>query len=161
MIAVADASPLIGLSKVGRLSLLRTLYGEVLLPPQVYADVVVQGRGRAGARAVRNAVAAGWLRVVAVEDPALVPPAFAGMGEGEAIGLAIERQADVLLLDDRAARNAATRLGLRWLTTGGILLDARRAGAVRRVKPILDRMQAKGFGVGNYEEILKATGEAP
>ena len=50
MIAVAVASPLIGLSKARRLGLLRALYEDVLLPPQVYADVVVQGRGRAGAR---------------------------------------------------------------------------------------------------------------
>lgn len=161
MIAVADASPLIGLSKAARLRLLQVLYEEVLLPPQVYKDVVVQGWGRAGSRAVRNAVAAGWMRIVPVSNPALIPPRFAGTGEGEAIALAQERHADVILIDDRAARNECHRLGLRWVSTAGVLRDAKRMKAVRQIKPILDRLQAKGFGLFDYEEILKSVGEWP
>jgi predicted nucleic acid-binding protein len=87
MIAVADASPLIGLAKASRLRLLYRLYGEVLLPPQVYADVVTLGKRRAGSLAVSNAVTAGWMKIVAVRNKRLVPPQFAGLGEGEAIRL--------------------------------------------------------------------------
>jgi predicted nucleic acid-binding protein len=114
MIAVADASPLIGLAKASRLRLLHRLYGDILIPPQVYADVVTLGRRRSGAIAVANAVAGGWMKIVPVRNKRLVPPQFAGMGEGEAIALALERKADVLLLDDRAARNYCTRVSLRW-----------------------------------------------
>jgi predicted nucleic acid-binding protein len=160
MIAVADASPLIGLAKASRLRLLYRLYGNILLPPQVYDDVVTLGGRRAGAVAVANAVKGGWMEIAAIKQKRHVPPQFAGLGEGEAIALAIERKADVLLLDDRAARNYCTRAGLRWISTGGVLLDAYHEGAVRRVQPILDRMQAKNFGIWNAAEILRQTGEA-
>jgi predicted nucleic acid-binding protein len=65
----------------------------------------------------------------------------------------------VILLDDRAARNYCTRAGLRWISTGGILLDAYQTGAIRKVGPILHRMQARNFGIWNAEDILRATGE--
>jgi uncharacterized protein len=68
IVVAVNASPLIGLAKGRRLSLLRLLYDEVLIPSLVYDDVVVQGHGRTGARAVRNVVTAGWLQVVAVSD---------------------------------------------------------------------------------------------
>ena len=159
MIAVADASPLIGLAKASRLRLLHRLYGDILIPPQVYADVVTLGKRRAGAVAVANAVESGWMKIVPVRSKRLVPPQFAGLGEGEAIALALERKADVIILDDRAARNYCSRAGLRWISTGGILLDAHQTGVVRKVRPILDRMQEKNFGIWNADEILRATGE--
>lgn len=160
MIAVADASPLIGLAKASRLRLLYRLYGDILIPPQVYADVVTLGKRRAGAVAVAHAVEAGWMQIVPVKNKRLVPPQFVGMGEGEAIALAIEKKADVLLLDDRAARNYCSRAGLRWISTGGVLLDAYQSGVIHKARPILDRMAEKNFGIWNAEEILRATGES-
>ena len=95
IVVAVNASPLIGLAKGRRLPLLRLLYDEVLIPSLVYDDVVVKGRRRAGARAVGNAVTAGWLQVVAVSDALVVPAEFRGTGEGEVIatvhGLAEKR----------------------------------------------------------------------
>ncbi|MCA1594830.1 MAG: DUF3368 domain-containing protein [Chloroflexi bacterium] len=158
---MADASPLIGLAKAGRLDLLPRLYGPpVLIPPRVYVDVVIDGKGRIGARAVQNAIARGWLQIVPVEDRSLIPARFAGMGEGEAIALALEKHADVLLIDDRAARSEAARRGLSWLSTGGILVDAHGARVLRSVRPVLARMRMKGFGIGNEEELLRSVGSS-
>lgn len=160
MIVVADSSPLIGLAKARHLNLLSRLYGEpVLIPPRVFVDVVIDGKGRAGARSVKNAIDRGWLRVLPVTDYSLIPYRFAGLGEGEAIALALQTGADILLMDDRAARNEAGRLGVSCLSTGGVLLDARQSGMLRTIKPVLDRMQAKGFGVRNYEDLLRLAGE--
>jgi len=161
VIVVSDASPLIGLAKAQKLRLLFLLYGQVIIPPQVYTDVAVNGRGRAGSRVVRHAVSAGWLRVLPVSDSLLIPRQFSGTGEGEAIALARELHADLILIDDRAARNECARLRLHWLSTGAIIVDARRAGLILRVRPIFDRMQSKGFGIWNYEDLLKAVGEWP
>jgi predicted nucleic acid-binding protein len=61
---IVNVSPLIGLAKAGRLRLLGALYDEVLIPPAVYEDVVIKGRRRIGARAVKNAVQTGWIKVV-------------------------------------------------------------------------------------------------
>ena len=145
MKVVSNSSPLIGLSKVGRLSLLQILYGTILIPPLVYDDVVIKGKGRPGAYAVKNAVDAGWIKVVPITDADNIPPRFAGMGEGEAIALAIEQNAEFLIVDDRAVRNYCDLIGLDWLSTGGVIRDACQAGYVRKAKLIFDQMFSKGF----------------
>jgi hypothetical protein len=55
MIAVVNATPLISLAILGRLDLLRQIFTEVIAPPAVYEEVVTQGAGRSGARAVAEA----------------------------------------------------------------------------------------------------------
>ena len=50
-------------------------------------------------------------------------------------------------------------LRLQYISTGGILYEARQSGLVRKLKPILDRMQNKGLGIWNYDVILAAAGE--
>ncbi len=54
-IVVSDSSPLIRLSQIGRLILLRKLFGVLLIPPTVYREVVVEGRERLGSREVGEA----------------------------------------------------------------------------------------------------------
>lgn len=61
---VSNSSPLIHLSQIGRLSLLREFFGELLIPPAVYREVVVEGRGRPGSREVREA---SWIKVVGIK----------------------------------------------------------------------------------------------
>lgn len=159
MIVVSNSSPLIGLVKGGRFQLLRRLYAEVLIPTQVYREVAAGGRGRAGSRAAQAARRGGWLKVVAVRDSRLIPARLQGTGEGEAIALAMESHAEFLIVDDRAARNECDRQGVPWITTVGIIRDAKLRRVVRKAKPILDRMIARGFGIADYEAIVQALGE--
>ena len=69
MIVVADASPLIALARIGRLELLREVFGTLFLPDAVWREVVESGVGRAGADAVLHA---GWIERRSVADAALV-----------------------------------------------------------------------------------------
>jgi predicted nucleic acid-binding protein len=55
MFVVSDASPLISLSAVGQFELLRRLYSQVTIPTAVYQEIVLAGRGRAGAADVQEA----------------------------------------------------------------------------------------------------------
>ncbi|MGM0577132.1 MAG: DUF3368 domain-containing protein [Myxococcota bacterium] len=83
-------------------------------------------------------------------------------GETEAIALAVERKADVLLVDERRARRAATRLGQRVLGVLGVLLQAKRRGLVEELRPILhDLTEEAGFRIGPelVARVLKAAGE--
>jgi len=66
---LCDAAPLIYLSKVGRLELLKRLYGQVLIPQGVLNEVVTQAAGRPGAIEVRKAVDEGWITVEAASVP--------------------------------------------------------------------------------------------
>jgi len=159
MIVVSDSSPLIGLAKAGRLKLLHRMFGQVLIPKRVYQDVVTNGRGRPGARAVANAVRERWIRVASVRDQGLVPWRLLETGEGDAIALCIERKADFLIADDRVARNECARLNIACLTTVGVIRAAKLRGLVKEAAPIFRRMIERGFGIADYEAILTALGE--
>ena len=105
---VSDSSPLIHLSQIGRLSLLREIFGELLIPPAVYHEVVVEGREKPGSREIMDA---SWIKVVEIRNERLksVLQLQLDEGEAEAIVLALETNASLILLDDREARIHAKR----------------------------------------------------
>ncbi len=160
-IVVSDSSPLIHLSQIGRLSLLGEIFGELLIPPAVYREVVVEGHGRPGSREVRDA---SWIKVVEVRNEHLkrVLQLQLDEGEAEAIVLALETYAGLVLLDDREARLQAKRLGLRVTGTLGILLRARKLGLIGSLREELDKLKETGFRISKSleEEVLKAAGES-
>lgn len=84
-------------------------------------------------------------------------------GEAEAIVLAIERRADVLLVDERLGRRTATEAGLKVTGLLGVVAKAKEAGLIERAKPVLDELlQVARFWIGPelYAEVLTALGEA-
>ena len=134
-IIVADASALIVLAKIGRLSLLREQYGTIVIGPALEAEVILQGRRRraAGMAEVEHALAEGWLRLVPLtpierrQASHLQKQPGLDVGEAEALSLAANRKLRVVI-DDKEARHAAEAMGLSYLGTVGVLLDGRRAG---------------------------------
>jgi predicted nucleic acid-binding protein len=83
-------------------------------------------------------------------------------GEAEAIALAAELSADLLLLDERRARRIASRLGLRYIGVLGVLLDAKNRGDLTAVKPVLEALITQaGFWVSTdlYARVIEASGE--
>jgi predicted nucleic acid-binding protein len=114
---VADASPLIHLSKIGRLGLLKRLYRTTLIPNGVWDEVVTQAKGRPGASEVERGHAEGWIKTVRVVNPKALETEGAFGADGEVIALAEKRQIP-LLLNDRAVAAIARTHGVRvvWLT---------------------------------------------
>ena len=103
---ISDSSTLIHLGGIGRLALLRELCGQIIIPPAVWREVVEEGKGRAGAAEVETAQKAGWIVLL---PPTNEPLAFSlkrdlDEGEAEAIALALEHQADLILLDESEMR---------------------------------------------------------
>lgn len=156
MVVVADTSPLIYLSRVGALGLLHTLFGEVVVPRAVWTEVVEQRTAAPGLDALRIA---NWLRVVDQELPVLDLGLDAG--ETAAILLAESLQADLLLIDERLGRRVAESRGLIVRGTLGVLVQARRTGALPALRPVLERLVADGFRVSPalIREALTAVGE--
>ncbi|MBN1179247.1 MAG: DUF3368 domain-containing protein [Anaerolineae bacterium] len=157
---VSDASPLINLARVEQFELLAAFYGQVIIPPAVYDEVVVQGQGREGSVEIQNA---SWIDVCEPQDDLAVRVLAAelGMGEASAIILAQERQAALLLIDEIRGRRVAQQLGLKVLGTLGILARAKREGRIPSLRQILDLLRARGTWIGEElcEEVLRFVGE--
>jgi predicted nucleic acid-binding protein len=125
---VSDASPLIILSKLGRLPLLNRLYDRILIPQAVYQEAVVAGlrEGHADAIAVDHLVRLGHITVQSVELLDQDQESMSGIDRGEAEVIALARTvgADFALIDNAHARRAARFLGVPVRGTVGILLEA-------------------------------------
>lgn len=145
MTVVADASPLIALARIDRLDLLRGSFGALLVPEAVWHEVAVAGLHKAGAGDIWRA---DWIERRSVQDAGLVAllRQDLGAGEAEAIVLARETNADVLLMDERLGRAAARRLGLRVTGLVGILVDARERGLLTDPEAVVaDLHERAGF----------------
>ena len=147
MIVVADASPLIAMARIGRLDLLRSVFGRLLVPGAVWREVVEGGGDKAGAADV---AAADWIERRAVVDSSLVNLLRhdLGAGEAEAIVLAREAKADFVLMDERLGRSAAHTLGLKVVGVVGVLIEARARGLITDANEIMDQLhQQAGFWI--------------
>ncbi len=134
--AVSDTGPLVVLAKLNRLDLLPLLFRHVLIPSAVYQEAVVVGRRRGYPDA--HTLAAflqhvGWSIVVPPEIPAVLRARRLGQGEQEAIALALQYEA-LLLIDDRDARWTAQELGVLTRGSLGVLVMAYRAGLLSAVE---------------------------
>ena len=158
-VVLADASPLIALARIGRLGWLRRLYGSVLVTRAVRAEISV--RGQPGVEELLQAMKARWLQQVRSEPK---EPQFVRLDAGEAgllrAALALGDRA-LILLDDAAARREARRLGVAFVGTAGVIVEARRAGFVERVSPEFARLAEQGFHLGQalVQAILSELGE--
>ena len=108
MKVVTNSTPLIELSKIKQLNLLREVYGTILIPEEVYVEVVIDGTGKAGAAEVE---AAQWIYRQTVTDTnqvrVLQSQHSLHSGECATIILAQEINAEQVVLDDNAARREA------------------------------------------------------
>jgi predicted nucleic acid-binding protein len=158
VIIVSNAGPLIALAKIERFELLRKLFSKLYIPQAVYDEVVVIGAGRAGAKETEQAVG-DWIKVQEVKDIVMVKSLLTklGKGESEAIALALETKADLVLLDDYKARATAEFMGLNMTGTVGMLNKAQKEGLISDLRPLLDELRARGFRLSDkvYAEILK------
>ncbi|HEX8914483.1 MAG TPA: DUF3368 domain-containing protein [Humisphaera sp.] len=143
MLVVADASPLIGLVKIGHADVLAGVYGTVVIPPRVAAELA-SPRRPADVRAFA-AKPPPWLEVRA---PSRVDPIDdLDPGELEAINLARELKADLLLIDEAKGRAAAVALGILTARTAAVLFDAANAGVLPDLKAAFDKLRATNFRV--------------
>jgi predicted nucleic acid-binding protein len=159
MIIVSDSGPLISLAKINKFSLLKQVFKEIIIPEGVYIEVVEEGRGKDGAKETREALGK-WVKKVRVKDSLAVQLLLPDLkrGETESIVLAKELNADLILIDDRNARDIAEASGLIIKGTVGILLIAKEMGIIKEFKKVVDELRNKGFYLkdNTYNRILKS-----
>lgn len=136
MILIADSSALIALAICDGLHLLEPLYGEVLVPEAVYAEVTESEKAEAGT--LRNYLQ-GRTRPVDT-DTYVYLDAFADRGETEAMLLYKQIKADKLLIDDRRGRRIAQLNGISIVGSLGVLLAAKKRGLLAQIAPALTKL---------------------
>lgn len=116
MIAVSDTSPLNYLVLIGHVNVFPKLFGRIVTPPAVIAELMHPG---APPSVLAWAAAPLWLEIV--RPSAIESTLGLGAGETEAISVARELNTDMLLIDERKAKAVAHRLGLRVSGTLNVL----------------------------------------
>ena len=136
---ICNAGPIIALALAGHLEVLPALYKSILVPEAVWREVVDSGFGRAGAADLKSAR---WIEVV----PPIAADSFLeaelGRGESQVIALGRARESALVLIDELLARRVAGQIyGLRVKGSAGILVQAKSAGLIREVRPLLHQMK--------------------
>ncbi len=160
-LVIANTSPLLYLQLVGCLGVLRALYGAIVVPPAVHAEL------EAGLKvqvAVPDVATLSWVEVKAVESEALIPAIVdLGPGEAEVIALGLEHPGSLLILDDLLARRVAALNSLTYTGTVGVLIKAKQAGHLEAIRPVIDDLRTSGLWLSDelVATILAQTGESP
>jgi len=131
----------------------------VILPPAVVAELA---EGRALGMNLPDLTLFNWVTVRRPVSELAVPLVTSlGPGETEALMLALESGKEVVVLDDDLGRRVAETLGLRLKGTLGLLLDAKQAGLIPTVGPLLDQLDVLRFRVAPHTRtaVLKLAGE--
>jgi predicted nucleic acid-binding protein len=157
---VADSGPLIALARLQLLHLPARLFREVQVAAIVWEEVTRAPPADEG-KALHAALQAHWLTVVAsAAVSSITVDAQLDAGERAAIALALQTHA-ILLIDERRGRASATALGLQVLGTLGLLVLARDAGLIERIRPLTDALTRSGyyFAPALVQRVLAAAGE--
>jgi hypothetical protein len=145
-IVISNTTPIISLALIGRLELLQKLYGEIVVPPAVTAEILAGGRMRSGVTAFEQAT---WFLPTALTDPRRADLLVdLDRGEAEVIALAQELNAELVILDERLGRRHAERLGLSITGTLGVLLKAKQQGLVPEIKSLIEELRQGGIRLG-------------
>jgi predicted nucleic acid-binding protein len=131
MIVVCDTSPINYLLLTGCVTVLEELYGRIIMPGSVFAEL--QEPGAPQAVKVWMANLPDW---VEVRSATKVPALPLDPGEQEAIALAEELRADFLLLDERKGREIAVNRRLPVIGTLGVIERAGTLGLLDVSKAI-------------------------
>ena len=142
MTVVSDTSPVNYLAQIGQERLLQALFGEITIPSSVLAELSHASAPLEIQRLLSQRPA--WLNVAQFETAAPAELGHLGRGERDAILLAVELRAGLVLIDESRGRQAAEKLGLAVTGTIGILDRAARKGLVEG-KEMATRLRATSF----------------
>jgi len=164
-IVVSNASPLIHAAKIGFLETLGKLYGKILISPAVHNEVVEKGMEKRAADAlvIEEAIREGRLQVVELNERAraeiqiLTKMHNISTGEAEAIALAKQVKAEMLIIDERSGTLAARVWGLKTVGLLGAVIEAMYEGLItfEELKTYYNRLIETEFRL-KHRDYMKA-----
>jgi predicted nucleic acid-binding protein len=145
VIVISDTSPIRYLCQIGRIDILPAIFGSVVVPNAVAAELSRAATPQAAHDFIGGPP--GWLHIRAPVRPIAATGDF-GDGELQAIALALELHADYLIIDDWGARMLAERQNIAVMGTLGVLKIAARRGLLELEQAIND-LQLSGFFISD------------
>lgn len=140
MIVISDTSVISNLLDIQHVFLLKQLYQKVVVPQSVYQELSILGNS------VVELLDQPWVVIESINEPSEVEVfqrnTRLDRGESEAILLAKQLNAELLLIDERRGRAEAQRLGIRITGLLGILVEAKKRSLIVAVKPLMDQLMA-------------------
>ncbi|MEZ4777606.1 MAG: DUF3368 domain-containing protein [Bacteroidia bacterium] len=163
VIVVSDTSPISNLIDLGQLTLLRALFNQVVIPTAVESELL-QVEDPQFRHSYLQSRESGWLIVKSPVNLSEVNrlKQILDPGEAEAISLALELNAQTLLIDERMGYKVAHQSHLRAVGVLGILIEAKRKGLIPDVRSYLDKLKYEiGFWVSDnvYRHVLNLADE--
>lgn len=157
---VVNTTPLIALSHVGKLSMLKELYGEIIIPEAVYRELSVKVDSVCK-RMVDGAL--DWIRVEKIQNQMAKSMYKTQLHDGEVEVMILSKEigADLVIIDDANAKKHAKYLELPVTGTLGVLIKVKQTGYIEKLKPILYQMIEHGIYISNslVELCLRQVGE--
>ncbi|HRE64389.1 MAG TPA: DUF3368 domain-containing protein [Ferruginibacter sp.] len=139
---ISDTSCLILLDKIGELAILNKLFGTIITTTEVVDEF---GQPLPVWIELRQPTDKNYQSII---------EASVDKGEASAIALAVELNDCLLIIDDLKGRKLAHQLGLTIIGTIGVIVDAKLAGIIPSVRPILSKIKATNFRITEQLELL-------
>ena len=155
---VSNTTPIISLQKLSMLNILKELYGKIIIPKAVYEEVEY-GKGK---EYYQNLAKIDWIEIQEIQSiHSLKYFLDLDAGEAEAIVLATETNADLIIIDEKLGRYHAKHANLKVTGTIGVLLKAKSNGLIKQIKPLLFELMKKDVWLSEnlINDILIMAGE--
>ena len=161
---LCNTSPVIGMISIGRLSLLRELFSEIIIPEAVYKELCAGSSiHQKEIEQVEDWVSKGYFKIYKVKNAEMVRRMYGKLhfGELEVIVAAKELGVKVAIIDEKAARKMASEFLIDTIGILGILLLGKRRGLISCEKPDIDQLRMNGYRISDelYYQILDKAGE--
>lgn len=155
---VVNASPLITLFRSGQFDFLPGLFNHIIVPEAVWEEVVIDTWNDPAARQLGDQP---WAARQTVEVSPRVAVWNLGAGETAVLRFALAQPSYRAMVDDREARRCARTLGLRTLSTAGMLVLAKRRGLIASVETGVVRLRDAGLWLSDevVRVLLRQAGE--
>ena len=158
MIIISDTSVITNLIQLEEIEILKKLFEEIIIPPAVNEEIYQIPSQKPIIESTP------WIKTIPVKDKDLFNKLLDQLdkGEAEAIALSVELKADLLLIDEKKGRKIATEYGIKITGLIGILIEAKHAKIINKVKPLLDKLIYEiGFRINPklYNRVLSIVDE--
>ena len=157
---IVNSTPIILLSNINQLELLKQIYGEITIPQAVYDEVTE--KTDSACQNLKNHFA--WIKIETIKNPLQKKMYQAKLHDGEVEVMILaqeEPKADLVILDDNTAKKTARFLELTVTGTLGILVKAKQLKLIEKIKPLMDALIGNGFFVAQnvYNMVLEQAWE--